>query len=47
MYVNGIDPGFSGDMLPFAALSLSQSATSVVVQETLTTAATTMPNSPA
>jgi hypothetical protein len=33
MYVNGIDPGFSGDMLPFAALSLCQSATSVVVQE--------------
>jgi 2,4-diaminopentanoate dehydrogenase len=33
MYVNGIDPGFSGDMLPFAALSLSQSATSVLVQE--------------
>jgi len=32
MYVNGIDPGFSGDMLPFAALSLSQSATSVLVQ---------------
>ncbi len=33
MYVNGIDPGFSGDMLPFAALSLSQSATSILVQE--------------
>ena len=33
MYVNGIDPGFSGDMLPFAALSLCQSATSIVVQE--------------
>ena len=33
MYVNGIDPGFSGDMLPFAALSLCQSATSVLVQE--------------
>ncbi|GLP78366.1 diacylglycerol kinase [Mycobacterium antarcticum] len=33
MYVNGIDPGFSGDMLPFAALSLCQSATSVTVQE--------------
>jgi 2,4-diaminopentanoate dehydrogenase len=33
MYVNGIDPGFSGDMLPFAALSLCQSATAVLVQE--------------
>jgi hypothetical protein len=33
MYVNGIDPGFSGDMLPFAALSLCQSATSILVQE--------------
>jgi hypothetical protein len=33
MYVNGIDPGFCGDMLPFAALSLCQSATSVTVQE--------------
>jgi hypothetical protein len=33
MYVNGIDPGFSGDMLPFAALSLCQSATAIVVQE--------------
>ncbi|TPG37267.1 NAD(P)H-dependent amine dehydrogenase family protein [Mycolicibacterium hodleri] len=33
MYVNGIDPGFSGDMLPFAALSLCQSATSIIVQE--------------
>lgn len=33
MYVTGIDPGFSGDMLPFMALSLCQSATSVLVQE--------------
>lgn len=33
LYVNGIDPGFSGDMLPFTALSLCQSATSILVQE--------------
>ena len=33
MYVNGIDPGFSGDMLPFAALSLTERATKIVVQE--------------
>ena len=33
MYVNGIDPGFSGDMLPFAALSLTTRATSILVQE--------------
>src|SRR5882757_5586536 len=33
MYVNGIDPGFSGDMLPLTALSLCQSATAIVVQE--------------
>jgi 2,4-diaminopentanoate dehydrogenase len=33
MYVNGIDPGFSGDMLPFAALSLSTRADTVLVQE--------------
>lgn len=33
MYVNGIDPGFSGDALPFAALGLTQRATKIVVQE--------------
>jgi hypothetical protein len=33
MYVNGIDPGFSGDLLPFAALSLTERADSVLVQE--------------
>jgi len=33
MYVNGIDPGFSGDMLPFAALSLTERATKIVCQE--------------
>jgi 2,4-diaminopentanoate dehydrogenase len=33
LYVNGIDPGFSGDLLPFAALSLTQRATKVLVQE--------------
>ena len=33
MYVNGIDPGFSGDMLPFAALSLSTRADRIHVQE--------------
>jgi hypothetical protein len=33
MYVNGIDPGFSGDMLPFAALSLTERASRIVVQE--------------
>ena len=33
MYVNGIDPGFSGDMLPLAALSLTTRATSILVQE--------------
>jgi hypothetical protein len=33
MYVNGIDPGFSGDLLPLAALSLCQSVESVHVQE--------------
>ncbi len=33
MFVNGIDPGFSGDMLPFAALSLTRRAERIVVQE--------------
>lgn len=33
MYVNGIDPGYSGDTLPLAALSLCQSAEAVLVQE--------------
>jgi hypothetical protein len=33
MYVNGIDPGFSGDLLPLAAMSLCQSVESVHVQE--------------
>ena len=33
LYVNGIDPGFSGDVLPLAALSLCQRVESVHVQE--------------
>lgn len=33
LYVNGIDPGFSADTLPYAALSLAGRATSVTVQE--------------
>lgn len=33
MYVNGIDPGFSGDLLPLSALSLSTRATQILVQE--------------
>ena len=33
MYVNGIDPGFSGDMLPLAALSLTTRAERILVQE--------------
>jgi hypothetical protein len=33
MYVNGIDPGFSGDLLPLAALSLTDRAEHVLVQE--------------
>lgn len=33
MYVNGIDPGYSGDTLPLAALGLAESAESVLVQE--------------
>jgi hypothetical protein len=33
MYVNGVDPGFSGDLLPLAALSLTGRADTVLVQE--------------
>jgi 2,4-diaminopentanoate dehydrogenase len=33
LYINGIDPGFSGDTLAHAALSLSTRATAVTVQE--------------
>ena len=33
MYINGIDPGFSGDLLPLAALSLVERADHVLVQE--------------
>ena len=33
MYVNGVDPGFSGDSLPLATLSLTTRATSVLSQE--------------
>ena len=33
LYVTGIDPGFSADTLPYAALSLAAHATSITVQE--------------
>ena len=33
MYVNGVDPGFSGDSLPLTALSLTEHAESILVQE--------------
>jgi hypothetical protein len=33
MYVNGIDPGFSGDLLALAALSLTERVESIHVQE--------------
>ncbi len=33
MFVNGIDPGFSGDLLPLAALSLTERADAILVQE--------------
>jgi hypothetical protein len=33
MYVNGIDPGFSGDLLPLAGLSLCQAVEHVLIQE--------------
>ncbi|OMC29596.1 dihydrodipicolinate reductase [Mycobacterium sp. GA-1841] len=33
LYINGIDPGFSGDTLVYAALSLAGRATAITVQE--------------
>jgi hypothetical protein len=33
MYVNGVDPGFSGDLLPLAAMSLCARVDTVLVQE--------------
>lgn len=33
LYINGIDPGYSGDTLAYAALSLAARATSITVQE--------------
>lgn len=33
LFVNGIDPGFSGDLLPLAGLAVSDLVTQVVVQE--------------
>ena len=33
LYINGIDPGFSGDTLVYTALSLAARATSITVQE--------------
>jgi hypothetical protein len=33
MYINGIDPGFSGDLLPLTALSLVERAEHILVQE--------------
>lgn len=33
LYVNGIDPGFSGDLLALSALSLTERADSILVQE--------------
>ena len=33
LYVNGVDPGFSGDTLVYTALSLAERATSITVQE--------------
>ncbi len=33
LYINGIDPGFSGDTLVYTALSLTARATAVIVQE--------------
>jgi hypothetical protein len=33
MYVNGVDPGFSGDLLPLAAMSLTGRVDTVLVQE--------------
>src|SRR3954469_1474623 len=33
LYINGVDPGFSGDTLTYTALSLAERATSITVQE--------------
>jgi hypothetical protein len=33
LYINGIDPGFSGDTLVYTALSLTAQATAIIVQE--------------
>jgi hypothetical protein len=33
LYINGVDPGFSGDTLAYTALSLAERATSITVQE--------------
>jgi 2,4-diaminopentanoate dehydrogenase len=33
LYINGIDPGFSGDTLVYTALSLAARATAIIVQE--------------
>ena len=33
LYINGIDPGFSGDTLVYTALSLAARATAIPVQE--------------
>ncbi|HNP57088.1 MAG TPA: dihydrodipicolinate reductase [Gordonia sp. (in: high G+C Gram-positive bacteria)] len=33
LYINGVDPGFSGDTLVYAALSVSGRATAITVQE--------------
>lgn len=33
LYINGIDPGFSGDTLAYSALSLTAHATTITVQE--------------
>jgi hypothetical protein len=33
LYINGVDPGYSGDTLAYTALSLAERATSITVQE--------------
>lgn len=33
LYINGVDPGYSGDTLAYTALSLTEHATSITVQE--------------
>ncbi|MDT5220417.1 MAG: hypothetical protein QOF15_2522 [Mycobacterium sp.] len=33
LYINGVDPGFSGDTLAYTALSLAERASSITVQE--------------